>query len=320
MTFLDLCAGIGGFSLGFERAGMMCKGQVEKNGQCIAVLEKRFPGVPKYRDLLSFADEWDGHADVFAFGDPCPKHSRARSNGESSHPDLSGYCLALVGRFRPRWVVRENVPAPTVAHFAACLEALGYGTVVVRMDSATHTGQSRQRDYIVGLYQAGGPSVRGLFPHFPDGPWTGLPLPVVQCVGYAADEQKRADKHSQKDIPCFGGWDYPLIRWGVTEQQALEYCVDRGLDWGGLYDIFDRVSCWCCPLGGISQAEKIYRNFPGMWQRMLEMESWLPHGHKGRKYTGKYSVSDLGRRFAAEDNYKSRMLKLPGLQPEESHA
>lgn len=148
---------------------MTCVGQVEKNDQCIAVLENRFPGVPKYRELLTFAHEWDGHADVFAFGDPCPKHSRARSNGESNHPDLSGYCLALVGRFRPWGVVRENVPAPTVVHFAACLEALGYGTVIIRMDSASYTGQSRQRDYIVGLYQASGQSVRGLFPHCPDG-------------------------------------------------------------------------------------------------------------------------------------------------------
>ena len=172
MTFIDLCAGIGGFSLGLERAGMKCVGVVEKNAKCLSVLKRHFPDVPQHSDMLALvAGDIDfGHANLFAFGDPCPKHSRARSNGPSRHPDLSGYCLALVGRFRPEWVVRENVPAPTVAHFAACLEALGYGTVVIRMDAAPYTGQSRQRDFIVGRYQASRQSARECFPIFPDGP------------------------------------------------------------------------------------------------------------------------------------------------------
>ena len=89
-----------------------------------------------------------------------------------------------------------------------------------------------------------------------------------------------------------------MVTWGVTEDQALAYCKERGLVWDGLYDIFDRVSCWCCPLGGIANAEKIYRHFPELWQRMLEMESWLPEQY--RRYTGKHTVSDLDRRFSAE--------------------
>ena len=155
-------------TLGLERAGMTCIGQVEINEQCNRVLERHWPNVPRWRDLTDPKNDYPA-TDLVAFGDPCPKHSRARSNGESRHPDLSGYCLALVGRLRPWGVVRENVPAPTVAHFAAALEALGYGTVVVRMDSATHTGQSRQRDYLVGVRQAWVQSIRELFPHFQDG-------------------------------------------------------------------------------------------------------------------------------------------------------
>lgn len=169
MTFVDFFAGIGGFSLGFIRAGFQCLNQVEKNEQCLSVLNKRFSDIPKHRDVRTWADICGRYADVFTFGDPCPKHSRARSNGESRHPDLSGYCLALAGRFKPWGVVRENVPAPTVAHFSAALEAIGYGTVVIRMDAAAYTGQSRQRDFIVGLRQETGQSVRSLFPEFQDG-------------------------------------------------------------------------------------------------------------------------------------------------------
>ncbi|MDL2267407.1 DNA cytosine methyltransferase, partial [Desulfovibrio sp. OttesenSCG-928-G15] len=169
MTFVDFFAGIGGFSLGFIHAGCKCLYQVEKNEQCLSVLNKKFPNIPKHRDVRTWADTCGLYADVFTFGDPCPKHSRARSNGASKHPDMSGYCLALAGRFQPWGVVRENVPASTVSHFSAALEAIGYGTVVIRMDAASYTGQSRQRDFIVGLRQEAGSSVRSLFPEFSDG-------------------------------------------------------------------------------------------------------------------------------------------------------
>lgn len=60
---------------------------------------------------------------------------------------------------------------------------------------------------------------------------------LVEYVGIAADETQRIkDKN------------YPLVEWGMTEQDCLSYCYERGFDWGGLYEIFSRVSCWCCPL------------------------------------------------------------------------
>ena len=45
MTFGSLFAGIGGFDLGLERAGMICKWQVENNPFCTKVLEKHWPTV-----------------------------------------------------------------------------------------------------------------------------------------------------------------------------------------------------------------------------------------------------------------------------------
>ena len=169
MTFLDLCAGIGGFSLGLERAGMTCVGQVEIDDYCNRILARHWPHVPRWGDITALDPAELPAVDLMAFGDPCPKHSRARSNGDSRHPDLSGFCLSLAGRCRPWWVVRENVPASTVGDFACALEHLGYGTVVVRMDAVAHTAQSRQRDYVVGAYQVSRQSLRMLFCDFPDG-------------------------------------------------------------------------------------------------------------------------------------------------------
>jgi len=69
----------------------------------------------------------------------------------------------VAGRLKPEWLVRENVPAPSVADFAAALEAIGYGAVVVRIESSPLTGQLRQRDYIVGRYQTARESLRAMF-------------------------------------------------------------------------------------------------------------------------------------------------------------
>lgn len=158
MRFLSLFAGIGGLDLGLERAGMQCVGQCEIDPFCRRVLAKYWPNVWRWDDVRTLTGEvireHCGTVGLICGGDPCPKHSRARSNGRSVHPDLSGYYLSLVGRLRPWWVVRENVPAPTVDHFVAALEALGYGCVVVRTNSAEVTCQTRQRDFIVARHSA----------------------------------------------------------------------------------------------------------------------------------------------------------------------
>ena len=67
---------------------------------------------------------------------------------------------------------------------------------------------------------------------------------IVECIGFTTDEIHRADKMSKK-------WPvrFPLIEWGVSEKDALEYCYSKGYDFSGIYDWMPskRVSCWNCP-------------------------------------------------------------------------
>ena len=172
MRFGSLFAGIGGLDLGLERAGMECAWQVEIDDYCTRVLAKHWPDVPKYKDVRDVGKQNLEPVDLIAGGDPCPAHSRARGNRPSIHPDMSGHFLAVVGGLRPRWVVRENVPSSTVDYFDASLDALGYGTSIIRLDSAEITGQSRQRDFIVGCYQATREIIRGIFSDCQDGEGT----------------------------------------------------------------------------------------------------------------------------------------------------
>lgn len=170
MRFGSLFSGIGGLDLGLERAGIECVWQVENNAACRLVLFRRWPSVPKYGDIREFIELEASPVDCICGGDPCPIHSRARSNGISVHADMSGYFLAVVGRYKPEWVVRENVPSPTTAWFDAALNALGYDTVVIRLDASEATCQSRQRDFVCGRLQGARMRIREVFTDAEDGP------------------------------------------------------------------------------------------------------------------------------------------------------
>lgn len=114
---------------------------------------------------------------------------------------------------------------------------------------------------------------------------TKKPLNIVQYIGIAADEPERIkDKN------------YPLVNWGWTEADCLKYCYDKGFDWGGLYEIFERVSCWCCPLKNMNELRQLRKHFPELWQKLLEWQS-----QTWRKFKPRYTVQELDAKFAAED-------------------
>lgn len=134
---------------------------------------------------------------------------------------------------------------------------------------------------------------------------------IIQCVGLAYDELERANRDNNKNNR------HPLIEWKMTEKQCLEYCYSRGFDWGGLYEIFNRVSCWCCPLAPISELKKLWWHYPDLWHKLelWEIElSTIPNIGKRGKYQFKdnLSVFDLGLRFSKEMNkeYYNQKLRL----------
>ena len=118
---------------------------------------------------------------------------------------------------------------------------------------------------------------------------------AISCIGIAWDEQHRAKNTDTKR--------YPLIEWGITEKQALKICRNYGFDWSGLYDVFDRVSCYCCPLQKLGDLRLLRRYYPEQWNQMLEWDAMRPASNKGfLKYK---TVHDLDRRFACEDKQKT---------------
>jgi len=111
LTFGSLFAGIGGFDLGFERAGMQCKWQVEIDDYCSCVLAKHWPEVKRYGDIRECGSHNLAPVDVIVGGFPCQPHSYAgKRKGAADDRNLWPEYLRLVKALRPRWVVGENVP------------------------------------------------------------------------------------------------------------------------------------------------------------------------------------------------------------------
>ncbi len=164
MTHVSLFSGIGGFDLAAEKTGFKTILQVEPDRACLRVLEREWPNVQRIKTVQKLIgilmEDKFGYKTitVISGGDPCPIRSRARGNRPTKHADLSGYFFAVVGRMRPRWVLRENVPAPDVVDFETGLDVLGYRTVIVTTNAAPHTGQRRIREFVIGCPSEAGRS------------------------------------------------------------------------------------------------------------------------------------------------------------------
>ncbi len=90
------------------------------------------------------------YVDIIVGGDPCQCRSAAKGYRSGRSADLSGYFLSIIQRTKPRWVVRENVRAPDVIDFYTALSLLGYGAIIIELNSRDFTSQSRRRQYCVG--------------------------------------------------------------------------------------------------------------------------------------------------------------------------
>ena len=124
---------------------------------------------------------------------------------------------------------------------------------------------------------------------------------ACEYVGIASDETERLKKERK------GHKVFPLAEWGKTEANCLLYCYDRGFEWREhgantpdgtirLYDILDRVSCWCCANKNLRELRKIYRYLPDYWERLKQLQAKTVRPMKG---PGK-SVFDLEKRFELE--------------------
>lgn len=162
---LELFAGIGGMSLGLERAGFNVVGQVEINPWCRRVLAKHWPDVPRHDDVRTALDWWLSEprppVRLVAGGYPCQPESLAGSRRGSADerwlwPDMA----RVVDVVRPDYVIGENVMGHRTSGLRFVLrdlEQLGY-TARAGIVSAAQMGapHERKRIFILAVANASG--------------------------------------------------------------------------------------------------------------------------------------------------------------------
>ena len=116
----------------------------------------------------------------------------------------------------------------------------------------------------------------------------------VEYVGIAADEPDRLTRERN------GNKRFVLAEWGMSEADCLSYCYSKGFFWEEngirLYDILDRVSCWCCRNKNLRELKNIFTHLPEYWNKLKGIQARLREPMKG---PGK-SVFDLEVRFQKE--------------------
>lgn len=121
----------------------------------------------------------------------------------------------------------------------------------------------------------------------------------VHYVGIAADEPERLAKLEPPKCS-------PLAEAGMTETDCLAFCYERGFFWEEngvrLYDILDRVSCWCCKNKNRKELKAIYQFLPEYWEKLKELQAQIPMPMKpfSRKGIPYGNVFDLEKVFEQE--------------------
>jgi DNA (cytosine-5)-methyltransferase 1 len=145
-----LFAGIGGFDLGFERAGMVCKWQVEIDDYANRVLAKHWPRVHRERDVRTVGRHNLESVDVICGGFPCQDIAVSSSTGTGLDGERSGLWAEykrLIRVLRPRFVVVEN---------SANLLNRGFGRVLRDLASSGYDAEWR----VFSAYEFGAPHKR----------------------------------------------------------------------------------------------------------------------------------------------------------------
>ena len=167
MKFLSVCSGIEAASVAWNPLGWNAWGFSEIEPFPCSVLAHHYPDTPNRGDMTLFKDWPDASLDLLCGGTPCQSFSNAglRAGLDDPRGQLMLTFGAIAARYRPRWLVWENVPGVLSSNggrdfgsFLGLLGFLGYGFAYrvldaqfVRVDGyGRAVPQRRQRVFVVG--------------------------------------------------------------------------------------------------------------------------------------------------------------------------
>ena len=174
MKIIDLFSGIGGFALGFQRAGYQFTEHYfsEIDKQAIANYKYNFPHAKNLGDITTLHGGDFTDIDIITFGSPCQDFSLAgrREGLKGNKSSLIAHAIALIAQLRPSVFVWENVKGAfssnARADFWAIIQTLanlgGYRLEWQLLNTSWLLPQNRERIYLIG--HLAGRSIPGVFP------------------------------------------------------------------------------------------------------------------------------------------------------------
>ena len=174
---LDLFSGIGGFHLGFERAGYKVNSYFsEIDKHAIAVYKNQFKDSTYVGSVTDVRGAELPTIDLITFGSPCQDFSLAgkRKGMQGDRSSLVLEAIRLINECRPSVFIWENVKGTfssnNGADFWAIIQAFanigGYRLEWQLLNTSwfPRTPQNRERIYLVGYSTTPGGDWRGVFP------------------------------------------------------------------------------------------------------------------------------------------------------------
>ena len=174
---LDLFSGIGGFHLGFEKAGYKVNSYFsEIDKHAIAVYKQQFKNSKYVGSVEHIKGNELPRIDLITFGSPCQDFSLAgkRKGMSGERSSLILEAIRLISECRPRVFIWENVKGTFSSNsgedFAAILQAFanigGYRLEWQLLNTSwfPRTPQNRERIYLVGYSTKTKRNWRGVFP------------------------------------------------------------------------------------------------------------------------------------------------------------
>jgi DNA (cytosine-5)-methyltransferase 1 len=160
MRYLSVCSGIEAATAAWHPLGWTPVAFSEIDAFPSAVLAHHYPDVPNLGDMTKYQEWPDESVDLLVGGTPCQSFSVAGLRGGLSDPrgGLMLTYLEIARRYRPRWIVWENVPGVLSSNggrdfgsFLGALGELGYGFAYRVLDAQWFgVAQRRRRVFVVG--------------------------------------------------------------------------------------------------------------------------------------------------------------------------
>ena len=167
MRFLSVCSGIEAASVAWNPLGWQAVAFSEIEPFPCALLAHHYPHTPNWGDMTRYQEWPDATVDLLCGGTPCTSFSTAglRRGLDDPRGQLMLVFGAIARRYRPRWLVWENVPGVLSSDggrdfgaFLGMLAKLGYGFAYRVLDAQFARVQShpravpqrRRRVFVVG--------------------------------------------------------------------------------------------------------------------------------------------------------------------------